>query len=201
MVTNGSDAKYLVHSSSQILGQTIDTDSYYDNNYLYLSMAGQKIKEKMDLSTFKKSENQSILSSNLDEKDFDTATITQADGSSTIDVTLSDEDAQKIFDSAASSILSKLQDGDSLKFQYSNVTFEITVNPDGYVKTINANCTITMSGAIGTTSTGSSSASDSTMKMDMKISSSFNNPGQDVTVTPPSDLSEYKETAANTNLL
>lgn len=199
-VTNGTDVKCLIHSDIQMLGQTVNTDCYFADNYLYVSAAGQKIKQKMDLSTFMKSENQNILSASYPEKDFDSASITNADGDTTIQVILLAEDAQKIFDSVTSSTLSKLGSGNSMKFQYSDISLEVTVNSDGYVKTTGAKCTVTMSLGSSAASSGTSVAADQDIKMDMTITNTYNNPGQSVTITPPSDLSVYKESNTSSGI-
>lgn len=199
-ILNGSDTKYLVHTNSQVQGKTVDSDCYYSDGYVYVSSSGQKVKEKMDLSSFLSEEqSQSLLTNNYPENDFDSASVSTYDGDTIIDATIPAQDAQKIADSAAKNYLSKLGIAQSINFQYSDINFELIVGSDGYVKSSNAKFTITMSLA-NSTQPNVSNSSNAETKMSMTISNTYNNPGQAVTITPPSDLSSYKETAAASSL-
>lgn len=192
-VLNGTDTKYLVHQSSQILGTTVDSDSYYADGYFYIAASGQKVKEKMDLTSFLNQEQgQSLLSATYSENDFDSASITADNGDTTIQTVIPAADAQKIVDSVVKNALSELGDSQSVQFQYSDVHLVTVVGSDGYMKSSNVKCSVTMT-IPGITQSGTDSAATMEMKMDMDVSNTYNNPGQPVTVTPPSDLSSYQE--------
>ncbi|MPN45171.1 hypothetical protein SDC9_192738 [bioreactor metagenome] len=75
---------------------------------------------------------------------------------------------------------------------FSNASFIIAIGSNGYVKSTQLKCSVTVSADVP-----DHSDYDSTVKtninMDMTVSMTYNNPGQKVTITPPSDLANYQE--------
>lgn len=178
---NGGDIKALVHESLQGSGESQTFDAYYANGYMYISTNGQKVKGKVDVSSFESQTSVSLSSKDLTEKDFQYAKSSVSNGYTTITMNLSGDSAGSILGSSLN------ESSQNSKNNYSDITVEVVITPDGYLKSLLIKCNVTE------TISTSSSTTPSDLKMDMTVKYTYNNPGQPVTITAPSDLNSYQE--------
>ena len=131
----------------------------------------------------------------LTEADFKNAKSTTAGGTTTITLTLSQAKLQELLGSLAQNTASGFGDYDTGNSPvFSNASFIIAIGWNGYVKSTQLKCSVTVS-----TDMPDSNDHTSTVKtnvnMNINISMTYNNPGQKVTITPPSDLADYQESS------
>jgi hypothetical protein len=210
--TTSGNTKVIMNGSNPTILATKETkwesgfgngsdDYYYNNGCAYRSLAGQKVKDQMDYDTFVSTTNIPMpISSEADtaqltEADFKNAKSTATGGTTTITLTLSQARLQELLGSLAKNTASGFGHYDTGNPPvYSNASFIIAIGSNGYVKSTQLKCSITVS-----TDKPDPNDDTSTVKrnvnMNIYISMTYNNPGQKVTITPPSHLDDYQESS------
>lgn len=180
MATNGSNIKMLENETMQEIGGNSETMSlYYADGTLYLSVNGQKEKLKLDPSELQSETGVSLTgsSSDLSENDFAYSESTSSNGDTVITLDLTPESTKEIVNSSLAGL------GNDMNF--SKIAFRFVINKDGYVVRQEMECNATL--------TETENGKTETANIYLSLTITLNNPGQPVTITPPSDLSSYKE--------
>lgn len=186
IAANGNNLNALIQETENYNGATSGkkTESislYLSNGYLYASAYGEKVKLKADRTSL---ENDAVVlqsSKALTESDFEYARSSTSNGYTTITMNPSSD---SVNDLIGRSWDSSYKNGNN---SFTNITEEIVMNPQGTIDSIQLKCNETEplrnpeNGELFTL----------VMVDSMKVT--YNNPGQPVTITPPSDLSSYTE--------
>lgn len=182
MARNGSDIKILEEENIQETGKSSsDISFYYADGTIYISANGEKVKGKADISDFESETATSVPSSSngLTEDDFAYSKAESSNGETTITLDLTPETMKKMTGSSLSDI--------SNNINFSELSYRCVINQNGYIVSETIEC----NGTVTETEKGKSS----TEKMYILIQTTLNNPGQPVTITPPSDLSSYQDSS------
>lgn len=179
---NGSDIKVIGEENVQGTGiDSIDMSFYYADGTFYLSTNGEKVKEKMNISDFESATETSVPSSSsgLTEDDFAYSESTSSNGETTITLNLTPESMKRMAGSSLSDIGSDIN--------FSELSYRCVINKDGYIVSEDIECNATV--------TETENGKSSTENMYLSVKLTINNPGQPVTITPPSDLSSYQDSS------
>lgn len=178
---NTDSMRYLMDGTTSTMGQSMDTHMYYEAGYCYMDLMGQKVKYAMDLDQITEQVTQSLGSSTMDSS-YMSDIKAEKDGDNQI-LTFT-ADASKM-DSYAKELMGTMGDtmdelGD-VEYTIKSVTGESVVNKDGYFSSakVKMDMDMTMEGE--------------TVSLTMDMDVTYNNPGQDVEITAPTDLDSYME--------
>ncbi len=188
------DPEMSMAMSASFMGMELANDLYIKDNIVYLNSDGMKYKQEITDEYTEMFEITDIekLNSELEitEEDFEKE-IRKENGKTIITCTFPGEKLNELLDglsgSGAGDMTGGLTDMDVYKdVELSDGKMTVTVDENGYI----TNLTIS-EGFSAKMDAGSDTLID--MSADINIDMTLNNPGGDVVITPPSDLSEYQE--------
>ncbi|MBQ9891338.1 MAG: hypothetical protein IJM39_07995 [Firmicutes bacterium] len=190
----GSSLKAIGTISMSVLGLEVKGDVYQENNMIYLSLGGMKFKidaSAEEAKTYQFADTEEQLIKSLPEDVLKDVQVTDnADGSRSVSVTVDGEKFTGIYNE----LVSALSNADSYSEYAKDIKTEITVKdakvdinvlPNGYIGKYEL--AFDMDIKISSASEGL----DVSSSVGVEASASFKDPGSKVTVTAPSDLSEY----------
>lgn len=163
----------------KMMGVTIEGDFYYADGYYYMDMLGQKIKVAMDINELNETYTESLGINIKDLDMYKDFVMEEKDDLYVIQFVCDDEKVMEYSKNIMESM------GNMYTVEWDDMGLEemqgsITVNEEGYV--VEQVMDITMSMEIEEVST----------TYDMVMTTTYHNPGEDVTVELP-DVSEYLE--------
>ncbi len=200
-VFSGSPKAYMNADISYMGMLTIDLALYYEKEYIYLSMMGETAKYNIkefidkitdeDISAESESyaeEYQTMLKNALAEVE----AVENEDGSKTISYILSGELLKEI--ATATEASEELQ---SSEFEISDFEITQTVDKDGYITVSDIKFTISVTGDVS-----GLGATDS-MQVDLvfDLTTTINNPGEPVEVTPMEGYESFEEVSPTEDML
>ncbi len=129
-INDEASPQLALTGSIDSMGMSIPMEMYYKDNYLYLNILNQKMKQAMPLDDIKNQMIPSTQTFSLPEDAYKEISMTE-DGSSQV-ITFT-ADGSKMTESV-NSLLSTLQSqlGDNVSYTLNDVTGTITVNEEGY---------------------------------------------------------------------
>ena len=205
IVLNGSNSTVLATEKMKWNGVADNTSDsyYYHNGYGYRAYTDDsqtiKVKAKMDFAAFESATSIPMpISSEADtkqltESDFKNAKVSTSGGTPTITLSLSQARLQELMGSLADNTTGMFGGDETGSAPvFSNVSFVIVIGSNGYVKSTKLKCTATISAEMPNPNNNGSTVKTN-ISMDMAVSMTYNNPGQSVTITAPSDLAAYEE--------
>lgn len=182
---NTESMRYLMDGTTSTMGQNLDTMMYYEGGYCYMEAMGQKFKYTMELEDMVQQVEQNIGASSLDssylkdisaKKDGDNQILTY-----TVDEAKMEEVMEEMMD-----ILGNTAAGiDNASNTIKALSGEMVLNKEGYAISSKANLSMEM--VIG--------GDTATMELEMEVT--YNNPGQEVSITAPDGLDSYTEIDAS----
>ena len=169
-----------------MLGMEMSFDIYCDSQYFYISGMGEKV--KMSVEDTENSEGYDILALmddlmiELPEELFENQVfVDNPDGTKSLEMTVSEEKFNELYSDLEEQIANSAAEDSEIK-NVSNIKIKLTVDKDGYL--LGYDLSFVMYMVISMMDTVIITADCSVV---------INNPGKKVTVTPPEDLSSYKE--------
>lgn len=177
---NTKDMKLNTEMNVSALGQSNELNVYYTDGYYYTDTAGTKIKYAMDLEEIQTQLGSSGIETDLKKEDFKEISIEEKDKKEFLTFTIDGDKMTSLTNTALAS-LQGLTAGIDTSADIGDVSGTATVNKDGYFEksTMSFPLTIEIAGQ------------EMTLNMDMNYT--YVNPGKEVTVDLPDDLSEYQE--------
>ena len=170
--------KMSMTSMIQMLGQSIDMNSYYNDGYYYMNTNGTKQKMKMDLASIQKQVRSTTGQTTLPVKYYKDLKLSEKDGNTVISYSINSDGLTKYVQDITSSMTAITGGSDSIKISSFTGTKTLNDQDIPLKETIN----MVMESNDG-------QAGKITLKLDL----SYHNPGKSVTVTLPKDLNTYKE--------
>ena len=179
--TGGTDATQMAMTGTiNSMGVSLPLEMYYKDNYMYLNLMNQKMKQEIPLDSIQNQVIPSTETFSLSADDYKTINMTENGSDQIITFTADGEKMTDFVNTILSSL--KYQLGGDVTYSMQNITGSITINSDGYLteETIKMPMTITVP-EVGD------------MNMDMTCTMTVHNPGKDeVTIEFP-DFSDYVE--------
>ena len=186
---SGSDSMAMAMTGKMSSsGTSIDMNIYYSDGYYYINMLGQKIKQKMDLSKLQKELEATTNQTQLPVENYKDIVVSQnSEGNTVLDYKLNDdgldEYIKEIADQMGAISSSSVSSDDLDSVKISSFSGQRTLNKDDY--TIKESVKFVME---------NKQSDDGSITISMDIT--YKNPGKDVTVTLPDDLSDYQESSS-----
>ena len=186
---SGSDSMAMAMTGKMSSsGTSIDMNIYYSDGYYYINMLGQKIKQKMDLSKLQKELEATTNQTQLPVENYKDIVVSQnSQGNTVLDYKLNDdgldEYIKEIADQMGAISSSSVSSDDLDSVKISSFSGQRTLNKDDY--TIKESVKFVME---------NKQSDDGSITISMDIT--YKNPGKDVTVTLPDDLSDYQESSS-----
>ncbi|MEZ4357349.1 MAG: DUF6612 family protein [Eubacteriales bacterium] len=174
-----SDPEYLVNTSMTILDTETTSQVYYKGGYVYLSASKNKYKQEMSLDDMKN--NYAVVNVDLFDKELlEKARLTKTEHGSTITLSLSGEKIEDKLTSMFFNMDTLLENfGGISSFKFGNLSATLSYNTEGYLTSevikYDISCT----------------ADNTPLNANVKCAFNINNPGKEVTITPPDDLDSY----------
>ncbi len=186
----------LGNIKANMLGMEMSIDIYFDSQAMYLSMMGMKVKidpNTADAGDYNFAETYKGMVQEIPEDVLkDIEIVTNDDKSKSVSFSLDGEKFSSIYKDLIRNLSDIEQYSESIKdlksdIKISDAKVDITVLPNGYIGTysVKFNMDVSMKSA--------EYGMDQSMNMSMDIKVSYVDPGKTVTVTPPADLSEYRD--------
>lgn len=177
---NTKDLKINTEMNVSALGQSNKLNTYYTDGYYYTDTAGAKIKYAMDLDEIQSQLGSSGIQTDLKKEDFKEISIEEKDKKEFLTFTI-DGDKMTSLTNTAMASLQGFTAGMDTSIDMGDVSGTATVNKDGYFEesTMSFPLTIEVAGQ--------------EMSLNMDMNYTYVNPGKEVTVELPEDLSDYQE--------
>lgn len=184
MVSNGNDLTAQIQDNENFSGRSSSQSSslsfYFAGGYEYVSASNTKDRFQSDQTCMENDANVLHAAYCLPETDFKYAKSSVSNGSTTITLNPGSDSANKLI---GESWDSSYKSGSN---SFSDSTVVIVINPQGFISSIQ----ITSNESEPLKNPNDGKIYTLILNDTMKIT--YNNPGQSVTVTAPSDLSSYK---------
>lgn len=172
--------------STDMFGQSIKMNAYYNDGYYYIDSSGQKLKMKMNIEDLEKELESSTGQNSLPIKYYKDLKLEEKDNQQTIQYSLNQDGLEQYLKEVMSqmdSITGSASSADQIKI--SSFSGTRTVNEDYYP--VKETIKLVMD-------TGQKELGE--ISMDMSVT--YKNIGKKVKVTLPNDLSSYTETSSQT---
>lgn len=169
--------------ATSLFGQSIDMEIYQEDGWMYFVMGDMKYKTSADseADTYNYYEDiDDMLQLVPEELLKDVEAKKNSDGSQTVTLSLSDEKFNELYkDIIGAASKSMGASGDGIKISVSDASVSVTVAGE-YVSAYDIGFKM------------SAEAEGVTTEAEVKVSVKFNNPGKDVTVTPPEGYESFE---------
>lgn len=187
---------YSAEMKMSMAGMTFTVPMYFDGNYLYTEMFGEKMKESAENSDLDLESFTTLASKLQSEEAFNGVTVTEnEDGTKSMEIAMNSGDFNEAYGAFMDALLGSLGEelnGVGVSTTVDNAKSIVTVNKDGYIEKV------AFKGDIKLTMTVEGENSEMTISLD--VNSEYRNIGETVTVTAPEDLDSYKESSGGSEI-
>lgn len=186
----GDARKAAVTGTMEMLGQSVPIASYYADGFSYAETLGMKVKTPVSYEDFAGEAGYSFADTGeMNETDFEGATVTEENGLTKIALPMSEALAEKLAGTAAESAA---EGPGEMKFTDFKAVF--VIDAAGYLSEMTVDCTASVTMDLSDpTGSGDESAAQQEMTMVINMTMKYVNPGEEVTVTLPENLDEYED--------
>lgn len=187
--SNKDTMKMDMGAKMSVLGQSLDMKMYYTDGYYYMNMAGQKQKMKMDIAAMQKQLKNTTGQSTFPTKYYKDLKLEEKDGNQVLTYKLNEDGLNEYVESVMAQMGSFTGQTDT-----SSATDSIKISAFSGTTTLDKDDNILSQTIKMTMGSKTGEAGKISITMDMK----YKDPGKDVTVSLPDDLSSYQEIASPT---
>lgn len=178
---NTEDMNLSINTTMEVMGQTVEMNSYYTDGYYYMDSAGSKIKYTMDLDELQDQVASSALqTTDLKEDDFKEISMEKKADQQLITYTISGDSMTDMANSAFGA-LSDLFSGTDMEMNIQDISGTMTTNKEGYATAYSMVMPFTMN----------VQGQEMSVNMDMEVT--YIEPGKEVSAELPDDLDSYEE--------
>lgn len=174
-----------MQSTTNMLGQSIKVNVYYTDGYYYMESSGQKMKMKMDIEELQKQIQSTTGKTSLPIKYYTDLKLEEKDSQMTIQYSLNKDGLNKYLEEIMSQMSSLSNTASADEVKVTSFSGTRTVNED-YMP-VKENIKMVME---------SNQKEAGKVSVDMTVT--YKNPGKEVKVTLPNDLSSYQEISSQT---
>lgn len=175
--------------SMTMMGMTIKTEAYTEDEWCYITVFGQNMKMKTGENTEEYdgyADIESVVKALPEDILSDVEITENGDGTKTVSVVVSDEKFAEIYKSFVDEMCSSAAEGEEVsEVSVTNAKVTITVDENGYVSVYGISFDMNI--------TAESEGMSLEMKASVDMNIAFKNPGTAVTVTPPTGYQDFEE--------
>jgi hypothetical protein len=187
-----SDAPVILTTvSMSLMGMNMDTTTYIEGDYMYMSVMGGNYKVKVeDTSEYDGMSDVDNLIKALPEALLSEIVATEnADGTKTVKVSVPDEMLSNIYSELISQVQASAAEGATITTcTIADAEVEITIDENGYISVYDMSFLMDFNMSI------EGMSMDVSTDVDVKVT--YENPGEPVTVTPPAGYQDFTEVPA-----
>ncbi len=183
-ISGDSISEMTMDLSTELLGQDITYSAYLFGDYMYMDIEGMKIKQPYSDSEAKSFESAIMSQLTLNEEILNEASRTVEDGVVSVSVTFNGNVVKdQLFDLFGDIVSDSLgTDVDESQTNLSDVEMKYSIDKNGYMTSNGLKFSVTQT----TEETGD-------VSIDLDMTMTVDNPGEEVEITAPQNLDEYVE--------
>ncbi len=186
------DPVILTTVSMTLMGINMDTTTYIEGDYMYMSVMGENYKVKMeDMSEYDgMSDVDNLIKALPEELLSEIAATEHADGTKTVKVSVPDDMLNTIYSELISQVQASAAEGATITTcTITDAEVEITIDKNGYISIYDMSFLMDFGMSVEGISM------DVSTDVDVKVT--YENPGEPVTVTPPAGYQDFTEIPAD----